>query len=279
MITSESLIELHLKSKDKDEIIESLARKAGKLGRISDVAGYLEAVNVREAIFPTVIGYGIAVPYGKSSFVEKPFIAVGRSDEAFRWDRRVDLGTRRWFWMKRRPAVFFERDGVLNVDRGYICRRRELEWMPGVIETIELLNERGYYVFVVTNQSGIARGLFREEDVYDFHSFMEDEVEKQGAIIHSFYVCPHHPAGRVAGYAVDCNCRKPLPGLIEQACQEWPVDLAGSFLIGNQVGDLAAANGAGIPGYLFSDGNLYDFVQEILKKTTGGKRWNVGYIV
>ena len=84
--------------------------------------------------------------------------------------------------MKKQPAVFFDRDGVLNVDRGYICRSRELEWMPGAIEAIRMLNELDYFVFVITNQSGIARGFFREEDVYDFHSYMEEELERQGRL-------------------------------------------------------------------------------------------------
>ena len=167
--------------------------------------------------------------------------------------------------MKKQSAVFFDRDGVLNVDRGYIYRREELGWMPGAIETIKMLNERGYFVFVVTNQSGIARGFFQEDDVYQFHSYMAEEVEKRGAVIHSFYFCPHHPKGMVEEYSIVCHCRKPLPGLIEQACREWPVDLKGSFLIGGKQQDIGAANAAGIPGYLFSEGSLYDFVQGILR--------------
>jgi D-glycero-D-manno-heptose 1,7-bisphosphate phosphatase len=165
--------------------------------------------------------------------------------------------------MKQKPAVFFDRDGVLNVDRGYICRPKELAWMPGAIEAIRMLNKRGYFIFVVTNQSGIARGFITEDEVHDFHEYMAQEAEWQDAIIHSFYVCPHHPEGIIEKYSSICNCRKPLPGLIEQACLEWPVDLDRSFLIGSMQRDLDAAKGAGIPGYLFIDGNLYDFVQEI----------------
>ena len=167
--------------------------------------------------------------------------------------------------MKKQPAVFFDRDGVLNVDKGPISKRAEFIWMPGAIEAIKLLNDKGYFVFVVTNQSGIARGYFTEEDVYELHSLMEEDVENQDAVIHSFYFCPHHPDGIVEEFATVCNCRKPLPGLIGQACQEWPVDLSASFLIGDMQRDLDAAKGAGIPGYLFSGGNLYDFVQDILK--------------
>lgn len=167
--------------------------------------------------------------------------------------------------MKKRPAVFFDRDGVLNLDRGYLYKTEELEWMPGAIEAIKLLYDRGYFVFVVTNQSGVARGFFEEEDVYALHSYMAEEVEKHNAVIHSFYFCPHHPEGETEKYRKACKCRKPLPGLIEQACQEWPVDLAASFLIGDMQRDLDAAKAVGIPGYLFFEGNLYDFVQDILK--------------
>jgi D-glycero-D-manno-heptose 1,7-bisphosphate phosphatase len=167
--------------------------------------------------------------------------------------------------MKKRPAVFLDRDGVLNVDRGYLYKREEFEWMPGAIEAIKMLNDQGYFVFVVTNQSGIARGFFEEDDVYELHSYMAEEVEKRNAVIHSFYFCPHHPEGMVEKYSKVCHCRKPLPGLIEQACKEWPVDLKSSFLIGDMQRDLDAANDAGIPRYLFAEGNLYDFVQDILK--------------
>ena len=137
--------------------------------------------------------------------------------------------------------------------------------MPGAIEAFKMLYDQGYFVFVVTNQSGIARGYFLEEDLYKLHSYMAEEVEKRNAVIDSFYFCPHHPEGMIEKYTIVCNCRKPLPGLIEQACQEWPVDLKSSFLIGDNQRDIDAANSAGIPGYLFSDGNLYDFVQDILK--------------
>lgn len=167
--------------------------------------------------------------------------------------------------MKKRPAVFFDRDGVLNLDRGYLYKQEELEWMPGAIDAIKMLNDQGYFVFVVTNQSGIARGFFEEEDVYALHSYMAEEVEKRHGLIHSFYFCPHHPEGITEKYAKVCTCRKPLPGLIEQACREWPVDLSSSFLIGDMPRDIEAAKGAGIPGYLFPEGNLYDFVQDILK--------------
>jgi D-glycero-D-manno-heptose 1,7-bisphosphate phosphatase len=168
--------------------------------------------------------------------------------------------------MKKQPAVFFDRDGVLIRDKGYICRPCEVEWIPGAVEAIRELNDFGYFVFVITNQSGIARGFFREEEVYDFHGYMEEQLGKQDALIHSFYVCPHHPTGTVAKYAVHCKCHMPLPGLIREACQEWPVDLSQSFLIGSRERELAAANGAGISGYVFSEGNLYEFVQKILWK-------------
>lgn len=167
--------------------------------------------------------------------------------------------------MKQKPAVFFDRDGVLNVDRGYICRPRELAWIPGAIEAIRMLNKRGYFIFVVTNQSGIARGLITEDEVHDFHEYMAQEAEVQGAIIHSFYVCPHHPEGVMENYSSICNCRKPSIGLIEEACLEWRVDLNGSFVVGGNQRDLDTAKGARIPGYRFVEGNLYDFVKEILK--------------
>lgn len=167
--------------------------------------------------------------------------------------------------MKHKPAVFFDRDGVLNMDRGYIYKPKELSWIPGAMEAIRILNEEEYWIFVVTNQSGIARGFFTEEEVYEFHEFMAQEAERQEAIIHSFYVCPHHPEGTMGIHSCICNCRMPLPGLIEQACQEWPVSLNGSFLVSGTQRGIETAAEAGIPGFLFAEGNLYEFVQEILK--------------
>ncbi|VBB09302.1 histidinol-phosphate phosphatase [Lucifera butyrica] len=165
-----------------------------------------------------------------------------------------------------KPAVFFDRDGVLNQDIGYLYRPEDFVWTDGAREAIRLCNERGYYVFVVTNQSGVARGYYEERDVIALHNWMQGELAADGAHIDAFYHCPHHPEGKVPQYKAACTCRKPAPGLILQAARDWPVDLAHSFIIGDNPGDVEAGRAAGIKGYLFAGKNLYTFVQTILNQ-------------
>jgi D-glycero-D-manno-heptose 1,7-bisphosphate phosphatase len=150
-----------------------------------------------------------------------------------------------------RPAAFLDRDGVLNVDRGYVYRPDDLEWIEGAPEAVRLLNEAGYRVIVVTNQSGVARGLYDEAAVRRLHAHMQAELKRHGAHIDAFYYCPHHPEGTVTEYAVRCGCRKPSAGLLECAAREWPLDLTRSFLIGDRPDDLAAAAAFKIKGILF----------------------------
>jgi D-glycero-D-manno-heptose 1,7-bisphosphate phosphatase len=163
----------------------------------------------------------------------------------------------------KKPAVFFDRDGVLNVDHGYTYRKQDFEWMAGAIQAIRFFNENNYQVFVITNQSGIARGYYTEEDVMLLHGFMNKELHKKGAHIDAFYYCPHHLDGIVPEYQKACTCRKPAPGMIQRACQAWPVDIEKSFVIGDRFSDIEAAKGAGMRGFLFDGGdNLYEFVKE-----------------
>ena len=161
-----------------------------------------------------------------------------------------------------KPVVFLDRDGVVNADIGYLWRREDFVWVPGAPEAIRLFNERGWPVAVITNQSGVARGYYSEEDVRSLHQWLNLELMKQGARIDAFYFCPHHPKGAVAGYTYECDCRKPQPGMILQAMADWQADPATSFLIGDKESDVAAAAAAGIQGYLFSGPNLLEYVQK-----------------
>jgi len=150
-----------------------------------------------------------------------------------------------------RPAAFLDRDGVLNVDHGYTHKPEQLEWTEGAVEAVRLLNEAGYYVLVVTNQSGIARGYYDEEAVKSLHKHMQKSLAAHGAHIDAFYYCPHHPEGSIKRLAVQCRCRKPGPGMLEQAAREWPINIGASFLIGDKDHDLAAAAAFNIRGIKF----------------------------
>lgn len=165
-----------------------------------------------------------------------------------------------------KPAAFFDRDGVLNVEKGYLFKTEDFEWQQGAIEAVKLLNEKGYYVFVVTNQSGVARGMYKEEDVQKLHDFMQQQLALQGAKIDAFYYCPHHPEGKVFKYSSFCDCRKPKPGMLFQAIDNHEIDTAESFLIGDKDTDLRAAENAGIKGYLYYSGDLSELVKKIISR-------------
>ncbi len=164
------------------------------------------------------------------------------------------------------PTAFLDRDGVLNVDFGYVHRIEELEWIDGAPEAVRLLNEAGFRVVVITNQSGIARGHYDEDAVRQLHEHMQEVLAITGARIDAFYVCPHHPEGTVAAYSIECECRKPKIGLLEQAARDCRVDRSRSFVVGDREGDVAAATAFGIRGVQFNwtKQKLVDLVRELI---------------
>jgi D,D-heptose 1,7-bisphosphate phosphatase len=165
----------------------------------------------------------------------------------------------------RRPAVFFDRDGVLNHDSGYIFEPGKVEWIDGAREAVKAVNDAGYFAFVVSNQSGVARGFFEESDVRGLHRWMAEEMASMGAHIDAFEYCPDHPEGTIERYRRVSDRRKPAPGMITDLLGRFPVDADHSILIGDRAGDLEAARAAGIRGYLFSGGNLKAFVKQHLR--------------
>ena len=164
-----------------------------------------------------------------------------------------------------RPAVFFDRDGVLNHDTGYVHTAEAFVWTDEAMAAIGQVNAAGWLAIVVTNQSGIARGHYGPEAVNALHQWMQAELRRHGAHIDAFYYCPHHVDGVVAELAADCACRKPNPGMLLAAFEDWGVDRERSFLIGDKASDLEAARRAGIRGYLFEGRGLLRLVREGMK--------------
>ncbi len=162
-------------------------------------------------------------------------------------------------------AVFFDRDGVLNEDVAYLYKIEDLRWVEGAREAVAYLTQLGYKIFIVTNQSGIARGYYTVEQMQQLHEYMQREFAACGGKIEKIYYCPHHPEGSVAEYTCVCSCRKPKPGMLLQAMAEYAIDKEQSFLIGDSKRDVEAAEAADIRGYLFTGGNLLNFIKSILE--------------
>jgi D,D-heptose 1,7-bisphosphate phosphatase len=164
----------------------------------------------------------------------------------------------------RRPAVFFDRDGVLNLDKAYVHRTEDFEWVAGARAAVKLCNDRGYLTFVVTNQAGVARGYYGIEAVETLHDWMSRDLAEVGAHIDEFQYCPYHEEAVVAEWRRASDRRKPAPGMILDCLKGWPVRKGSSLLIGDMPHDLKAAAAAGIAGHLFEGGDLLSFVRPLL---------------
>jgi len=154
----------------------------------------------------------------------------------------------------KRPAVFMDRDGTVNEQMGYINHIRRFVLLPGSGEAIRRLNEHGFLAIIVSNQSGVARGYFPMELVYEVHDHMNMLLRREGAVLDGILFCPHYPGGKVPEYSRSCDCRKPRTGLIDQACRQFEIDMPNSYLIGDRCTDMELASRSGVKGILVKTG-------------------------
>jgi D-glycero-D-manno-heptose 1,7-bisphosphate phosphatase len=151
------------------------------------------------------------------------------------------------------PALFLDRDGVINIDKGYVHKPEDCEFVEGIFDLVKRANEHGYKVFVVTNQAGIARGYYTEAQFLSFSAWMKEEFTRHQAHIDEIYFCPHHPVHGLGAYLTKCDCRKPEPGMFLKAQVAFNIDMARSVMVGDNLSDLEAAFTAGVEQcYLFT---------------------------
>jgi len=148
-----------------------------------------------------------------------------------------------------KPAVFLDRDGVLSEEKSYVCKLEEFTIFSYTKDCIRKIKEKGYYAIVITNQSGVARGLFSEEVLQEMNSYL---IEETG--VDAVYYCPHHANGKIEKYKKECSCRKPNIGMIEHACQDFRIDMEKSYMVGDRASDILLGKNAGIKTILVESG-------------------------
>lgn len=165
--------------------------------------------------------------------------------------------------MRKTIAVFLDRDGTINEEVGYLDNLDKLKIIPAAYEAIRLINLSGMKAIVVTNQAGVARGYFTEKFVRQTHEIIQAALRENKASINKFYYCPHHPTEGTGIYLQNCNCRKPLPGMLLQAAHDLDIELGSSYMIGDTYRDMEAAKKVGVKGILVKTGYGREVVQAV----------------
>jgi len=196
---------------------------------------------------------------------------MGTPDRFYEVERDLKSGKIAARNLSKKPkAIFLDRDGTINIYKGFLTKEEDFELIPGVTEAIKLVNHSGYLAIVVSNQPVIARGDCTFEELQTIHEKMETLLGKEGAFVDAIYYCPHHPdkgfEGERPEYKFDCNCRKPKPGLLLQAAKDWNIDLSQSYMIGDSTRDLEAGRNAGCKQSLLinEENSLRTVIQDLL---------------
>tara|TARA_B100000989_G_scaffold198644_1_gene150047 strand:- start:649 stop:1839 length:1191 start_codon:yes stop_codon:yes gene_type:complete len=199
-----------------------------------------EYISLENTILPKLVDKGKV----KGKYIDGYFLDIGTPSS-------LKEGLSR-DWNKERKAVIFDRDGTLNEDEGYTFKTSDLIWKKGAIELIKHCNDRNYYVFVATNQSGIAKNKFKEADMHIFHNEMQNQLKKSGAHIDKFYFSPYHLDGILPEYKKDSEYRKPNTGMLQQIKDEWNLLTQNMIMIGDKKTDVECAKNFKIKGFLYN---------------------------
>ncbi len=170
-------------------------------------------------------------------------------------------------------AIFLDRDGTINVEKDYLYKIEDFEFVDGVVNALHLLQEAGYKLIIITNQSGIARGYYTEEDYKKLNGWMVNTLKEQGITISAVYFCPHHPTAAVEEYRIDCDCRKPKLGLYEQAINDFNLDISSCFAVGDKIRDCSICESSGCHGFLIASNEKPEVIEAVKK----GEYKNVSY--
>ena len=170
-------------------------------------------------------------------------------------------------------AIFLDRDGTINVEKGYLYKIIDFEFLPGAIEGLKILQNNGFTLIIITNQSGIARGYYTEKDFQILNTWMIETLRNKGVNIGAVYYCPHHPDGKIAEYKKDCNCRKPKLGMYTKAIKDYKIDLSSSFVIGDKIRDCSICKNTDCNGYLIGNNENKAIIDEV----KAGKYRNISY--
>ncbi len=164
--------------------------------------------------------------------------------------------------LKKNKACFLDRDGVLIEEGNYISSPSDVSIFHETIQALKILRKNGFKIIVITNQGGVAKGYYKEKSILDVHREIDRQLATAKLKIDKYYYCPHHPEGTVKKYSIACRCRKPAPGLIFNAAKDFDIDLSKSFLIGDKISDIEAAQNAGCSAILVKTGHGQEHIGE-----------------
>lgn len=162
-----------------------------------------------------------------------------------------------------KKAIFLDRDGTINVEKNYLYKIEDFEFLPRVIDALKILQDAGFCLIIITNQSGIARGFYDEEDLMRLHNWMTEDLSKQGILISSIYYCPHHPEATIEKYRKNCNCRKPQIGMYLKAISDFDISLEESYVIGDKLRDCAICEMTECKGFLTGSNENAEIIEEV----------------